>query len=405
MKRQHPDNPDLFWCSKCKQYKAKEEFYTKRSNRNVINGYCRECVKRQVRNIVCHICGKSFLAKGTTKYCGDECRKVAEKSYLPRIYEKKIAKICVYCGEEYRAVRSNQKYCNRHCASLDKYHGNVTHKQCVCCGKDFIVQGHNSPTKTCSKECYKKQFLGEKVPVKCPICNKERMLYKSASIFSKGGISNIKVCGHCHSLEAARVRRKTKGDNTLAERNKRKKEQLTDGYVRGRLKMDGHKIITAELIELKREAMVANRIMKDLKSKIKDMSDDSCCDIFCIYCGNKISNIKKGHKPKYCSDECRKLEASRRFKEKYVPRPRIKKEKQLFEFTCKLCDEKFYKPKTHKRGGKRLYCDGCYKIIIGRKERKNESNYADVSGVKRSDEANHERVVQVGTNFGSAARI
>ena len=44
--RQHPDNPDLFWCPGCKKYKDKSDFYkTKRG----IHCYCKECSKRPKR--------------------------------------------------------------------------------------------------------------------------------------------------------------------------------------------------------------------------------------------------------------------------------------------------------------------------------------------------------------------
>jgi hypothetical protein len=39
MKRQHPDNPELFWCPKCKTYKARGEF----GGKDKIDGWCKRC--------------------------------------------------------------------------------------------------------------------------------------------------------------------------------------------------------------------------------------------------------------------------------------------------------------------------------------------------------------------------
>ncbi len=41
MKRQHPTDPNLFWCPKCKTYKTREEF-RKRSSGG-LSGYCVVC--------------------------------------------------------------------------------------------------------------------------------------------------------------------------------------------------------------------------------------------------------------------------------------------------------------------------------------------------------------------------
>jgi hypothetical protein len=43
MKRQHPDNPDLFWCPKCKTYKARREFGYARDRKQNIAAVCKLC--------------------------------------------------------------------------------------------------------------------------------------------------------------------------------------------------------------------------------------------------------------------------------------------------------------------------------------------------------------------------
>ena len=47
MKRQHPDNPELFWCPKCKTYKARGEFNKRKRNKDGIYEQCRECQRKE----------------------------------------------------------------------------------------------------------------------------------------------------------------------------------------------------------------------------------------------------------------------------------------------------------------------------------------------------------------------
>lgn len=47
MKRQHPTDPNLFWCSRCKQYKALHEIGRRASGE--LNSYCKQCVIEKVR--------------------------------------------------------------------------------------------------------------------------------------------------------------------------------------------------------------------------------------------------------------------------------------------------------------------------------------------------------------------
>lgn len=43
MKRQHPTDPNLFWCPKCKEYKEKNEFHKNKTNTNGITSTCKTC--------------------------------------------------------------------------------------------------------------------------------------------------------------------------------------------------------------------------------------------------------------------------------------------------------------------------------------------------------------------------
>ena len=50
MKRQHPTDPNLFWCPKCKTYKAREEFYRRIDRTLGIAVWCKCCDRqRQIK--------------------------------------------------------------------------------------------------------------------------------------------------------------------------------------------------------------------------------------------------------------------------------------------------------------------------------------------------------------------
>jgi hypothetical protein len=50
MKRQHPTDPNLFWCPKCKTYKNKNEFYSNKSLFWGISSECVECIKKDSKS-------------------------------------------------------------------------------------------------------------------------------------------------------------------------------------------------------------------------------------------------------------------------------------------------------------------------------------------------------------------
>ena len=43
MKRQHPTDPNLFWCPSCETYKAREEFFKKKTSKWGLAGMCKAC--------------------------------------------------------------------------------------------------------------------------------------------------------------------------------------------------------------------------------------------------------------------------------------------------------------------------------------------------------------------------
>jgi len=43
VKRQHPTDPDLFWCPKCSQYKKRGEFLKSKQTKCGLYGHCKRC--------------------------------------------------------------------------------------------------------------------------------------------------------------------------------------------------------------------------------------------------------------------------------------------------------------------------------------------------------------------------
>lgn len=105
MKRQHPNNPDLFWCPRCHSYKPKSEYHEYKEN-GLVKSYCKLCKKEwaieyrktheQKREILkkCELCGKDFYTySSTVKTCSIECARLV-------VYGDKIKVLCPICGKE-----------------------------------------------------------------------------------------------------------------------------------------------------------------------------------------------------------------------------------------------------------------------------------------------------------------
>jgi len=67
MKRQHPDNPNLFWCPKCQTYKARGEFHENKSlGHGGLHCPCKVCRKDESR--LRRINHKAFLKVKDREY-------------------------------------------------------------------------------------------------------------------------------------------------------------------------------------------------------------------------------------------------------------------------------------------------------------------------------------------------
>ena len=304
MKRQHPDNPDLFWCPKCKTYKARGEFYKTSWGNHGVTGYCKECTYTPKSERTCAVCGNNFIAKGRKKYCSEKCHgrgshRNKAKYYRERHPVKIVTKICVLCGKQFSYENSQRgliKYCSHECrikyARRPKYD-----RICVVCGKQFI--SNQSVVKTCSKECARRLIFGEKISVSCPVCGETRAVFSKSPTIKKKK-SNVIICERCRHNKANRERRLLNPEKTTVKdkaRNKRKVMDITDGYVRGRIKARANielEDITQPMIDMKRQAIIMKRTLKQFKEWRKEYESNNA-DVQREQRENEEADGRQGH--------------------------------------------------------------------------------------------------------------
>jgi hypothetical protein len=120
--------------------------------------------------ITCQVCGKVFVGRVGTKYCGKECyrkaseqkRKQADSTFPDRCLESAI-KAVKACDEETVSrltsiLATNDRY------SMSKLKRGwvqsgppLKGRVCECCGKTYDAKGANQ--KYCSRECYESAKL------------------------------------------------------------------------------------------------------------------------------------------------------------------------------------------------------------------------------------------------------
>ena len=109
-----------------------------------------------------------------------EQRNASKHSKEHMALRKKVKKLCIVCGKEYRTVvPSRRKYCSSACHQRDSYqrYKNVQEK-CPECGKTFMHSKFRAQL-CCSRKCANK-YRGKEIQKaivqktgKCPQCGKE----------------------------------------------------------------------------------------------------------------------------------------------------------------------------------------------------------------------------------------
>lgn len=161
----------------------------KKSNRRK---YCSlKCRDRRVI-VKCKNCGKEFkvsayrIKDGTGIFCSRKCTNFQTEH------------ICILCGKKYKEYRyktKTTKYCSRKCQYKD-YSLKRIKKECIYCGKKFLVKPSNKSQKFDSKECQIKYNANPPQEVKCLFC-REKFFVTAVRLKNKLG----KYCSRkCHQL-------------------------------------------------------------------------------------------------------------------------------------------------------------------------------------------------------------
>lgn len=112
MKRQHPENPDLFWCPKCQTYKARGEFYIERRDYNGISCRCKLCMRKHVKQWAnsnpqrtCQLRHDQYLKHRNKRLASNRDRyKRNKSSYLEKqsLYAKEHPEVHLLANRNYR---------------------------------------------------------------------------------------------------------------------------------------------------------------------------------------------------------------------------------------------------------------------------------------------------------------
>lgn len=146
MKRQHPENPGLFWCPKCREYKQRLEFHRSKNDLNGIASPCIAC-RCQKTGLPYRYSkeGREKMAltqikKGERRSPGTEFKK-GERS-KGRCFKKgdiawndaQMKVLCDWCGEKfkikpYQFRKSTKNHCSKPCADKSLYSGGKAEQQ------------------------------------------------------------------------------------------------------------------------------------------------------------------------------------------------------------------------------------------------------------------------------------
>lgn len=103
--------------------------------------YCSSCGRRTAA--ICEVCGKLFKVNPTTtgRWCSQECWGISR-----RAFDRK-PRACEVCGDQYKPVKSDQRYCSKDCSGVASRRAEWN---CAVCGKPYSSKHY---TNTCSRDC------------------------------------------------------------------------------------------------------------------------------------------------------------------------------------------------------------------------------------------------------------
>lgn len=127
--------------------------------------------------------------------------RISRKKYTDSLPDKKVDKICKWCGKSYRVLlSSNSEFCSRLCVNewQSKYRKGVHYKEqiekeCIYCGIIYTVMPYLEFTsKFCSKDCHNKWKSENQIGENSPGW--------------KGGITNAPYCEKFNDIFREKIR-------------------------------------------------------------------------------------------------------------------------------------------------------------------------------------------------------
>jgi hypothetical protein len=228
MKRQHPTDPNMFWCPKCQGYKTKREFSGNKSKSFGIANYCRKCSalysrKRYFDNLAKGIRPRGRKAKvvrqnGTLWWC-PKCELFKERNEFYEVNPSKSSP-----------------------------HG-ITGTCKKCCGETSSAWKHRNKSKAKTYDRVSKGRRHDKIRI-------ENKVWREKN--------------RDHLAAYSRQRRTEKPEHIkgmLQSWQKKVKESLSDVYIIPILKAQGLPI-TPEMIELKRQQITMKRTLKQFQKEV-----------------------------------------------------------------------------------------------------------------------------------------
>lgn len=159
--------------------------------------------EKRVRKFIernCELCGdffKSFQLK--SRFCGIKCSSKYRKMVVTgKTREKKNTLICVECSKEFKAVRTDTKFCCDFCHRENrKKVENQYKKVCEYCNTDFLVPSYRfKKAKCCSDSCRakntQKNMSVKTVENRRRLCSEKLLArYKSTPSMLEKNVNNL----------------------------------------------------------------------------------------------------------------------------------------------------------------------------------------------------------------------
>jgi hypothetical protein len=236
MKRQHPTDPNLFWCTKCQTWRKKN------TEMNAKSSWCKKCRNQSQ---------KDRYLKNPQKY--RDISKIRRELGLQK--RGKVKTVCVQCKKEYFGRKDGSlKFCSKKCAG--EWHKKRITFQCPSCGLGFelpLCRMSDGHMHFCSKKC--------------------RNHYNSLISKKYGAIYGFKKGHESPRKGTIIVPMDVQKEKRRTNYNKRR-DNLLGSYLAQIIRANKQEA-TPTTIELTRQRIIMKRTLKEFKQWRKEQENES----------------------------------------------------------------------------------------------------------------------------------